>query len=171
MPTHRIYWCAAFLAALAILFPTIGNSEKKTPSASRVADALQNISALSRPGRVGYATAWDGNKYIQCRRQTDSSMRCEAAGTTMQPSLKSVLDGARLNRLAALGWVLDPSFGNYVRTFPAETPIPQIAERIVQIERGLCRKSRRTGDRNTMGRRPALPAPQWLYAKPRRHDQ
>lgn len=46
--------------------------------------------------------------------------------------VESVLDGARLNRLAALGWVLDPSFGNYVRTFPADMPTVQISERIVQ---------------------------------------
>jgi hypothetical protein len=87
---------------------------------------------LSRPGRVGYATVWDGNKYIQCRRQADRSMRCEAAGTSMQPSLKNVLDGARINRLGALGWVLDPSFGNYVRTFPADMPTAQISGVVVQ---------------------------------------
>src|SRR3954463_10103175 len=103
MRTRRIYWCAAFLAGIAALFPAIGNSEEKTPPAGRVADALQNISVLSRPGRVGYATAWDGNKFVQCRRQTNRAVRCEAAGTSMQPSLNSVLEGARLNRLAALG--------------------------------------------------------------------
>jgi hypothetical protein len=35
---------------------------------SRIDEALQNITALVRPGRIGYATSWDGNKYIQCRR-------------------------------------------------------------------------------------------------------
>jgi hypothetical protein len=44
--------------------------------------------------------------------------------------LKSVLDGARLNRLAAPGCVLDPSFGNYMRTFPADIPNAQLADRI-----------------------------------------
>ena len=102
------------------------------PPAARVDDALQNITNLVRAGRVGYATVWDGNKYVQCRRQTDRSMRCEAAGTAMQPSLRAVLTGARLDKLASLGWRLDPSFGNYVRTFPAETPSGHIAEQIVR---------------------------------------
>ncbi|WP_438876490.1 hypothetical protein, partial [Bacillus cereus group sp. Bc253] len=75
--------------------------------ALRIDEALQNITTLARPGRVGYATFWDGNKYIQCRRISDRSLRCEAAGTSMQPSLKSVLTGDRLTRLAALGWTLD----------------------------------------------------------------
>jgi hypothetical protein len=29
---------------------------------SRIDEALQNITALVRTGRVGYATFWDGNK-------------------------------------------------------------------------------------------------------------
>jgi hypothetical protein len=132
MRTCRSRWCAGFLAIAVTAFATSGHAEEKKAPAARIADALQNITVLSRPGRVGYATAWDHNKYIQCRRQTDRSMRCEAAGTSMQPSLKLVLDGARINRLAALGWALDPSFGNYVRVFPAETPVTQIAERVAQ---------------------------------------
>src|SRR6476660_201002 len=72
----------------------------------QVDEALQNITALVRAGRIGYATIWDGNKYVQCRRRPDRAMRCEAAGASMQPSLRSVLTGERLNRLAALGWVL-----------------------------------------------------------------
>jgi len=63
----------------------------------------------------------------------DRTLRCEAAGTAMQPSLKSVLTGERLVRLAALGWVLDPSFGNYVQVFPADAPSARAAERILQM--------------------------------------
>jgi hypothetical protein len=103
------------------------------PASSRIDQALQNITALTRPGRIGYATFWDGNKYVQCRRQPDKAMRCEAAGTAMQPSLRSVLSGERLNRMAALGWVLDPSFGNYVRTFSADMPTARVAGHIAQI--------------------------------------
>src|SRR3954447_6774118 len=62
---------------------------------SRIDEALQNIAALVRTGRVGYATFWDGNKYIQCRRMPERTLRCEAAGTSMQPSLRSVLTGER----------------------------------------------------------------------------
>lgn len=95
-------------------------------------EALQNITTLARPGRVGYATFWDGNKYIQCRRMPARELRCEAAGTSMQPSLRSVLTGARLSRLAALGWSLDPSFGNHVQMFAASIPTGRVTEQIQQ---------------------------------------
>lgn len=99
---------------------------------SRIDEALQNITTLVRTGRVGYATFWDGNKYVQCRRMPDRALRCEAAGTSMQPSLKSVLTGERLARMMTLGWALDPAFGNYAQTFPADRPTGQVAERIIQ---------------------------------------
>ncbi|MEW6450273.1 MAG: hypothetical protein AB1490_06475 [Pseudomonadota bacterium] len=99
-------------------------------TAARIDEALQNITTLVRPGRVGYATLWDGNKYIQCRRMPSRELRCEAAGTSMQPSLKSVLVPERLTRLQALGWVLDPNFGNYVQTFAADMPTSRTADRI-----------------------------------------
>jgi hypothetical protein len=127
-----ILGCVTISLAQAQPAPSTSRPSGVPAPAVRIDDALRNITSLVRPGRVGYATAWDRNKYVQCRRQTDRSVRCEAAGTAMQPSLKNVLDGAHLNRLAALGWVLDPSFGNYVRTFPADMPTAQIAERILQ---------------------------------------
>lgn len=100
--------------------------------AKQIDDALQNVTALVRAGQVGYATFWDGNKFIQCRRWPDRTMRCEAAGTTMQPSLKSALTGERLARLATLGWVLDPSFGNYVQTFPAGMATARVADHVLR---------------------------------------
>jgi hypothetical protein len=99
---------------------------------ARIEGALQNVTTLVRAGRVGYATFWDGNKYVQCRRLPERELRCEAAGTSMQPSLRNVLAGDRLSRLAALGWVLDPSFGNYVQTFPADKPSGRIAAHILR---------------------------------------
>lgn len=97
---------------------------------TRIDAALQNIATVVRPGRVGYATFWDGNKYIQCRLLPNRNLRCEAAGTSLQPSLKSVLTGERLNRLVSLGWVIDPSFGNYVHTFLAGIPTRIAADHI-----------------------------------------
>lgn len=99
---------------------------------TQVDEALQNITSLVRTGKVGYATFWDGNKYIQCRRLPNGELRCEAAGSAMQPTLKRVLIPERLSRLAALGWVLNPNFGNYVRTFAADVPTQRIAEHILQ---------------------------------------
>lgn len=102
-------------------------------SASRIDEALRNITVLIRDKQIGYATFWDGNKFVQCRRLATREMRCEAAGASMQPSLRNVLTGGRLNRLAALGFALDPSFGNYVRNFPAEMPTASVAEQIQQV--------------------------------------
>ncbi len=102
------------------------------PSRSRVEAALQNIMALVRPGQDGVATVWDGNKYVQCGRRPDRSLRCEAAGALMQPSLGHVLVAERIARLAALGWHLDPSFGNYVQSFPPDMPIGRIVDKILQ---------------------------------------
>lgn len=120
----------AALAAFA-LWAATSPVVAQTPNV-RIDEALQNITSLVRAGRIGYATFWDGNKYIQCRRISDRSLRCEAAGTSMQPSLKSVLTGDRLTRLAALGWTLDPSFGNHVQIFPADLPTDRAADHILR---------------------------------------
>lgn len=99
---------------------------------SRVESALTNISVLQRPGQDGLATVWDGNKFVQCRRLADQTMRCEAAGTLMQPSLGRILLPERIARLAAAGWQLNPSFGNYVQDFPAGLSAKTVAEKILQ---------------------------------------
>jgi hypothetical protein len=102
-------------------------------SQSRVEAALINIMTLNRPGQDGLATIWDGNKYVQCRWMPERTLRCEAAGALMQPSLGRVLTAERIARLAALGWHLDVSFGNYVQTFPAGLPPGQVAELILRV--------------------------------------
>lgn len=122
---------AAFAGAMIAFAGATSPGAAQTAN-SRIDEALQNITTLVRPGRVGYATFWDGNKFIQCRRLPDRSLRCEAAGTSMQPSLKSVLTGDRLTRLAALGWALDPSFGNHTRIFPADFSTDRAADHIVR---------------------------------------
>lgn len=102
-------------------------------SKSRVMAALQNVMTLDRPGQDGYATIWDGNKYVQCGRMFDRSFRCEAAGTLMQPSLDHVLTPVRVSRLIMLGWRFDPRFGNYVQDFPAGTAISLVTDKILQV--------------------------------------
>ena len=54
------------------------------------------------------------------------------ASVVPKPSLGRVLGPERIARLAALGWHLDPSFGNYVQTFPAGLPVSQVADKILQ---------------------------------------
>ena len=117
-------------ALMAVLSTRIAIAEES--AVQQIDEALQNITTLVRPGKVGYATFWDGNKFIQCRRLIDRQTRCEAAGSTMQPSLKSILMGERLTRLATLGWALDPSFGNYTRTFPADASTARVASEILR---------------------------------------
>lgn len=118
------------IALLALLVTTAAIAEEN--AIHQIDEALQNITTLVRPGKVGYATFWDGNKFIQCRRLPDRQIRCEAAGSTMQPSLKPVLTGERLSRLGTLGWTLDPSFGNFTRAFPADAPTDRVAAEILR---------------------------------------
>ncbi len=103
------------------------------PNKASVEAALQNVITLERAGQEGFATIWDGNKYVQCGRLPDRSLRCEAAGTLMQPSLDHVLTPERVSQLAALGWHLDLSFGNYVRIFPTGTAASLVADKILQV--------------------------------------
>jgi hypothetical protein len=113
----------------------IGLASSAEASQARLEEALTNILTLSRPGQDGLATAWDGNKYVQCRVMPDRTIRCEAAGTLMQPSLKRVLSAERIARLSALGWKLNSDLGNYIQDFPSNLNASQIAGRVVQALR------------------------------------
>ena len=138
--THRLHKIKSARIVSAVLFcanifigTSIARAEPQHTSQSRVEAAVENITSLNRPGHDGYAAVWDGNKYVQCRRLADRSLRCEAAGTLMQPSLEHVLTAERLGRLTELGWRLDPSFGSYVQIFPADAQSSFIADKIIQV--------------------------------------
>src|SRR5262249_17929175 len=120
------------MLALALFGPALLPARA---SEARVEAALANITMLLRSGQDGLATIWDGNKYVQCRRMSDGALRCEAAGSLMQPSLARVLTSECVARLAALGWQFDPSFGNYVQTFPAGFALRQVTDRILLVLR------------------------------------
>jgi hypothetical protein len=124
----QITGCVAVFAAL-LGAPEGGLSQT---SQFRVEAAVKNIMTLHRPGQDGLATVWDGNKYVQCRWMPDRTLRCEAGGTLMQPPLARILRPERIARLAALGWQLDTSFGNYVQVFPGGLPGSQVADKILQ---------------------------------------
>lgn len=51
----------------------------------------------------------------------------------MQPSLNHILVPERIARLAALGWQLDPNFGNYIQVFPADMPVGRVTDQILQV--------------------------------------
>lgn len=126
---HRPTWIALALAGLCAA--TDVNAEQS--ATSRIDEALKNITASVRLAKVvGCATVWDGNKYVQCRRLHDCALTLRGRRLSMKHSFKSVLNGERLARLAALGWVLDTSFGNHVRMFPADTTTAHAAECILQ---------------------------------------
>ena len=82
MYTERLLTAMSATTVVALLFSS-GPSFAASPrtSQSHVQAALDNITTLSRPRKDGYATMWDGNKYVQCRRLPDRSLRCEVAGT------------------------------------------------------------------------------------------
>jgi len=84
-------------------------------------------------GRMHLAAFWDGNKYVQCRGDQNGGVRCEAGGALMQPSLAEVLTPDRVGRLSAMGWALDPSFGNYVRIFRRNASAKHIAAQMLAV--------------------------------------
>lgn len=118
-------------ALMAVMVAMVAGPALAETGNDKVAAAITTIRALDRPGRDNLATVWDGNKYIQCRRMSDRSLHCEAAGALMQVSLERVLTPERIGRLAALGWMLDPSFGNYVQTFGSDVSAKDIADKIL----------------------------------------
>ncbi|RBP12283.1 hypothetical protein DFR50_114113 [Roseiarcus fermentans] len=131
MTRARATRTGAFAIAF-LLGATVCRAEDSPSTAARVQAALANVATLQRPDQDGLVTAFDGNKYIQCRRLDDATTRCEAGGALLQPSLAHVLTPTKIDRLAALGWRLDPSFGNYLRVFPAGAPNADVAAAIVQ---------------------------------------
>ena len=116
------------ICLLAVLFAVLAGRQPANadpePIATRIDAALQNVATRVRPGQVGYATVWEGDKYVQCGHRPSGGWRCEAAGVRMQPSLAQVLTPERQAAMAALGWRLDPAFGNFVRFFDAAAPRP-----------------------------------------------
>jgi hypothetical protein len=135
-PTSPIPWSIEklvvfFLMLVAASFAAgaaAGQTDNGSAAARmRVEAAVANIVQLVRPKEDGVATVWDGNKFVQCRHMVDDLLRCEAAGTLMQPTLARVLTADRASALVDTGWLLDPSFGNYVQIFPAA----EIADKVI----------------------------------------
>ena len=108
----------AFVAA-SMAMPAVARADPPAATQALMSAALQNIQVLDRPGSDGYATFWDGDKYVQCGQAEGGGFRCEAAGAAMQPSLAPILTPEKVRGLLEQGWKVDPSFGNYVRVFPA----------------------------------------------------
>lgn len=128
----------AATAALAVLVlfaaarPAVSEEFAPPETKALVVAALSNVQSLERPGQDGYATLYDGDKYVQCGRASDHGFRCEAAGSLLQPALAHVLTPERVARLSEFGWRLDASFGNYVRAFPPGMAPDDVADAILQ---------------------------------------
>jgi hypothetical protein len=108
-------------------------SAEPSSATPKVIEALDGVRNLTRPKQDGYTTVWDGDKYVQCHALSDQSLSCEAAGALMQPSLERVLTSERKQRLASLGWRLDPSFGVYTQVFAPSLTLDQSADRILSV--------------------------------------
>ncbi|HEY5289224.1 MAG TPA: hypothetical protein VIJ59_04245, partial [Caulobacteraceae bacterium] len=120
------------LLLIASAFPWAAWAQPDTLAASaKVEAALQNIVSRARPGQEGFATIWDGDKYVQCGRPPDGGLRCEAAGSRLQPSLEHVLTPERSARIAALGWRIDPAFGNYAQQFSDKIALAAVAQTLL----------------------------------------
>jgi hypothetical protein len=171
MHTGRLLAAMSATTVMALVFSSgLGLAAALRVSKS-VEAALDNITTLNRLRQDGYATIWDGNKYVQCKRLPDRSLRCEAAGTFMQSSLERVLTPERVTRLTALGWRLDPSFGNYVQTFPADAASSFVAERILQVLAEAYNADIAELEVQSTCSERALPATQWAEPKSCRHCQ
>jgi hypothetical protein len=117
--------------AVALLSLATGAASPRNPM-SKLENGLRAVVRTHGRARERVVTAWNGNKYVQCRRQDGGVLRCEAAGTRLQPSLAHVLTSERIDQLTTRGWRLDPNFGAYVQTFPAGAPIGQVMSQVVQ---------------------------------------
>ncbi|HTH99027.1 MAG TPA: hypothetical protein VL574_16540 [Stellaceae bacterium] len=127
MKRLAIFFCLAVLAGCAV------QNDPSHLLQRKVAGAVGNTLMTPQPGQDGLVTVADGNEFVQCRQSSLlPNWRCEAAGTTMQPSLASVLTPARVTQLAALGFKPDPAFGNYVLEVAPTTDPDQLAAAIVQ---------------------------------------
>jgi len=124
---------AATLCIFIVLGLSLADKGWAQPSSTtpRVIEALDNIRNVTRPRQDGYATIWEGQAFVQCHALSDQSLSCEAAGATMQPALAQILTPDRKQRLTALGWRLDPSFGAYTQTFSPTLGLDQAADRIL----------------------------------------
>jgi hypothetical protein len=120
------FWRVALLATIAAMMSHAVEAQQ-----SKVESAITMIRTLDRPGRINLATIWDGNKYVQCRLLHDRNIFCEAAGTRMQPSLEHILTPDKSAALIARGWVVDPAFGNFARTFTSDVASGRIADEII----------------------------------------
>ncbi|HEX4179816.1 MAG TPA: hypothetical protein VHY32_03415, partial [Caulobacteraceae bacterium] len=56
------------------LFSVTASASANEPQSAkaRFEAALDNMLTLERPDQIGLATIWDGNKYVQCRRDPDN---------------------------------------------------------------------------------------------------
>ncbi len=131
MSIRRVLFVCVLWVFTSLVLLQSNSSWAQTPQL-RIASALDNISQLIRPNKIGYATFWDGNKYIQCKRIATKELSCEAAGTMMQPSLRHSLTPEKIEKLTNLGWFLDNKFGNYIRIFPAELKTIDIADKLFE---------------------------------------
>jgi hypothetical protein len=122
-----------FVGAVLLTVLTHPALADDTPTLS-VAKAIKQILMAHRPRQDGVLTVRDNMLFVQCLdRPGAPDLRCEAAGLEGEPWLHNVLTMERQDRLMALGFKPDTTYGNFVRTFPRSIKPARLAEIIVGV--------------------------------------
>ena len=122
-------WMAALFAGLALSAAAAADSLPQSQIVAGVSSVLVPIEKT----RDGVLTVSDGNMFVQCLASHSLPVwRCEAAGLEGQPWLRHVLTPERQDRLIALGFKPDPSFGNFVADRPRPTAPEALADLILR---------------------------------------
>lgn len=99
-----------------------------------IAKGIQKSLVPQRPKQDGILTINDNTLYVQCLNRAGMDVwRCEAAGLEGEPWLRNILTVERQEKLIALGYNPEKSFGNFVRIFPRSTPPSVLARNILDV--------------------------------------
>lgn len=121
---------ALFLGAF--LFTALSNTAVAgdTPELA-ITKSIEKTLVPRRPKLDGILTVRENTLYVQCINRADAQgLRCEAAGLEGEPWLHYALTVEHQEKLIALGFKPEKTFGNFVRIFP-RTIRPKILAHII----------------------------------------
>ena len=112
----------------------IGDAAADQPPVPTVIKAIREVLVPRRPKQDGILTVNEGMLYVQCQNRAETSVwRCEAAGLEGEPWLRNVLTVERQEKLIALGFKPEKTFGNFVRIFPRSTRPGALASTLMTV--------------------------------------
>jgi len=111
-----------------------GNAAAAQATSAIIVKGIQKILVPQRPKQDGILTVKENTLYVQCLNRAEADVwRCEAAGLEGEPWLRNVLTEERQEKLIALGFKPDKSFGNFVRIFPRSTRPSVLARTLLDV--------------------------------------